>query len=205
MIALPIDDRWRMPEELWKKMEPLLPQKHRTPRGRRSQMSNREVMEAIFYVLVTECAWRRLPRTMGIASTVYDRFLEWREDGVFERIWKERILAYENVEGRGWKWPVIGAVLIKAPLGPQKRERFKAEIIRFDGDLMTVVLTDGRTIQVPVKDFPRLHRGTPEQREQWEFIGDGEAVHWEELDEDLGVEGLIRLYGAITEADESQE
>ena len=58
-------------------------------------------------------------------------------------------------------------------------------------DSLTVDLSDGRTLSVPLTWFPRLLHGTPEERNHWRLIGDGEGIHWEDLDEDISVENLI--------------
>ena len=58
-------------------------------------------------------------------------------------------------------------------------------------DTLTVDLTDGRSISVPVAWYPRLSHGSLEERNDWRFIGDGEGIHWPELDEDLSIEGLL--------------
>jgi hypothetical protein len=55
-----------------------------------------------------------------------------------------------------------------------------------------VKLHDGRTIIVPLSWYPRLLNGTPEQRQNFRLIGDGEYIHWPEIDEDLTVAGLLR-------------
>jgi len=52
-------------------------------------------------------------------------------------------------------------------------------------------LSDGRTVFVPLAWFPRLLHGTPEERNKWRLIGDGEGIHWPDLDEDISVENLI--------------
>jgi len=54
-----------------------------------------------------------------------------------------------------------------------------------------VDLADGRTISVPLTWFPRLAHATPEERNRWRLIGKGEGIHWEEIDEDVSVEGLL--------------
>ena len=62
-----------------------------------------------------------------------------------------------------------------------------------DAELI-VTLADGRKISVPLVrrgGFPRLLHATPEQRRQWELLGDGEGLHWPEVDEDLSVKGLL--------------
>lgn len=66
-----------------------------------------------------------------------------------------------------------------------------AKSVKFTSDMMEVALTDGRIISVPVIWFPLLHEATPEQREKVEIGGGGVSLHWEEIDEDLSVAGLL--------------
>jgi Protein of unknown function (DUF2442) len=65
--------------------------------------------------------------------------------------------------------------------------------VRFDEDSMWVELSDGRTIGVPLAWFPRLLRGTPEQRNQVRISSRG--LHWEALDEDISIQGLLAGLG----------
>ena len=58
-------------------------------------------------------------------------------------------------------------------------------------DTLSVELTDGRTISVPVAWYPRLSHGSDEQRNQWRLIGNGRGIHWPDLDEDVSVENLL--------------
>jgi len=67
----------------------------------------------------------------------------------------------------------------------------KAEDVRVTKDTLSVDLSDGRTIWVPLGWFPRLLRATQEERNNWRFIGKGHGIHWEDVDEDVGVEGLL--------------
>ena len=55
-----------------------------------------------------------------------------------------------------------------------------------------------RELSVPLAWFPRLLHATPEQRQAWELIGRGEGLHWEELDEDISVAGLLAGRGDQT-------
>jgi hypothetical protein len=66
-----------------------------------------------------------------------------------------------------------------------------AESVRFSEDSMTVSLDDGRALSVPLAWYPRLLHGTIPEREKLELIGDGEGIHWPDLDEDISVEGLL--------------
>jgi hypothetical protein len=74
---------------------------------------------------------------------------------------------------------------------------FSPESVRFDSDAMWVVISDGRTIGVPLAWFPRLLAATPEQREGWELSRRG--IHWPALDEDISVAGLLAGLGDQTQ------
>ena len=56
---------------------------------------------------------------------------------------------------------------------------------------MIVTLTDDREISVPVAWYPRLAQATSEQRNNWRLIGNGEGIHWPDVDEDLPVAGIL--------------
>ncbi len=58
-------------------------------------------------------------------------------------------------------------------------------------DTLTVELSDGRSMSVPLTWFPRLLNATPVERNKWRLIGQGDGIHWEDLDEDINIEGLI--------------
>jgi hypothetical protein len=58
-------------------------------------------------------------------------------------------------------------------------------------DTLSVDLEDGRTIAVPIGWYPRLAYGTPKERSHWQISGAGYGIHWPDLDEDIGVEGLL--------------
>ncbi|MFA7267890.1 MAG: DUF2442 domain-containing protein [Sterolibacterium sp.] len=56
---------------------------------------------------------------------------------------------------------------------------------------LTVELEDGRTVAAPLGWYPRLAHASPEERTHWRLIGAGTGIHWEDIDEDISVEGLI--------------
>jgi len=64
-------------------------------------------------------------------------------------------------------------------------------------DELRVELLDGRTMTVPLAWFPRLLDATQVERDNWRIIGDGEGIHWPDLDEDLSVAGLLRGTPAV--------
>lgn len=67
-----------------------------------------------------------------------------------------------------------------------------AENVEFTDNDMVVSLVDGRKVIIPLVWFPRLAKATKSQLEKYEFLGDGEGIHWPEIDEDLSVVGLLR-------------
>jgi len=71
--------------------------------------------------------------------------------------------------------------------------------LNFDESMMWLSLSDGRKLGVPLAYFPRLLRATPEQRLQYEMSGNGTELHWDALDEDISVEGLLMGVGDQTQ------
>lgn len=67
----------------------------------------------------------------------------------------------------------------------------RAEHVQCTDDELVVVLTDGRTLSVPLAWFPRLVKASAQQRDQYELLGDGSGIHWPSLDEDISVLGLL--------------
>jgi len=126
MNEKPVDDGWRIPDELWERIESLLPPKRSYPKGGQPRMPDRPAMDAIFYVLRTGCQWKALPRSLGAPSTVHDRFQEWREAGVFERMWRAGLLEYDERVGIEREWPAMDGAMTKAPLGG-KRDRSQSD------------------------------------------------------------------------------
>jgi hypothetical protein len=63
--------------------------------------------------------------------------------------------------------------------------------LHFDQDTLWVDLADGRQLGVPLAYFPRLLRATPSQRNRYSISGGGTGLHWDELDEDISVAGLL--------------
>lgn len=62
--------------------------------------------------------------------------------------------------------------------------------IYFSNKFMHVQLEEKEQLDIPLQNFPRLLRGTPEQRNQWELSGLGPGIHWDELNEDIYVPAL---------------
>ena len=58
-------------------------------------------------------------------------------------------------------------------------------------DTLSVDLSDGRSISVPIAWFPRLLHASEQERKNWRLIGKGQGIHWEDIDEDISIEGLL--------------
>ncbi len=74
-----------------------------------------------------------------------------------------------------------------------KIQEVRIKDIKVTEDTITAQLVDGRTISVPLAWSWRLSEATPKQRANWRIIGDGQGVHWPDIDEDISAEGM--LYG----------
>ncbi|MBX3111616.1 MAG: DUF2442 domain-containing protein [Fimbriimonadaceae bacterium] len=72
-----------------------------------------------------------------------------------------------------------------------RRLQALATNVAFTEHEIVVSLADGRVVSVPLEWFPRLSQATPEARANWRLIGGGVGLHWEDLDEDISVEGLL--------------
>lgn len=66
-----------------------------------------------------------------------------------------------------------------------------AERVSVTDDTLSVELSDGRSLTVPLTWFPRLLHGTAVERGRWRLIGRGEGIRWEAIDEDISVESLL--------------
>ena len=116
-------NRYLVSDELWEKIVPLLPTHVNTHRfgGGRPRSDDRTCMDAIFFVLRTGCQWNALNAT-GIcpSSTAHDRFQEWVEAGVFEKLWAAGLQEYDELKGIDWSWQSMDGAMTKAPLGGEK-------------------------------------------------------------------------------------
>lgn len=68
----------------------------------------------------------------------------------------------------------------------------RVKTVSFTEATIQVDLMDGRSITVPLAWYPKLLNAEPEMREKWEICGGGYGIHWEDIDEDLSVEGMLR-------------
>lgn len=115
---------YRISDELWAKIDPLLPSPASKPHPlgcHRPRVPNRKVMDGIFFVLRTGCQWNALNAT-GIcsSSTAHRRFQEWQSAGVFATLWKLGLETYDEAKGIDWSWQAMDGAMNKAPLGGKR-------------------------------------------------------------------------------------
>lgn len=116
-------NRFRISDELWAKLEPLIPKRiNPHPRGGgRKPIAARKVMDGIFFVLRTGCQWKALDET-GICSGsgAHRWFQKWVKAGVFLKFWQAGLNEYDELKRIDWKWQSMDGAMTKAPLGGKK-------------------------------------------------------------------------------------
>lgn len=80
-------------------------------------MPDRQVFEAMIYVLRTGIQWNALPAEAGASSTVHDRFQEWERAGFFKTLWQAGLSDYDELIGVQWEWQSVDGAMTKAPFG----------------------------------------------------------------------------------------
>jgi len=108
---------WEISEELWEKVQPLIPAAPSHAKGGRPRMEDRQVFEEIVYVLRVGIQWNALPRELGASSKVHDRFQEWEAKGLFKALWQAGLAEYGELAGIEWEWQSVDGVMTKAPFG----------------------------------------------------------------------------------------
>lgn len=114
---------FRISDELWAVLEPLLPQRVNTHRfgGGRPRVPDRQCADAIFYVLRTGGQWAALNETERCAkSTAHDRFSQWVDAGVFLQLWQAGVELFDELKSIDWNWLSMDGAMTKAPLGGEK-------------------------------------------------------------------------------------
>ena len=115
----PMPTIWRVPDELWEKIEPILAE-HDPPRKTgRPRVDRRAVLlDAIVLRLRTGCQWNRLPKEeFPDDSTVHRTFQRWVETGVLDRLWAALVEECEELGGVNWEWQAADGAMGKARFG----------------------------------------------------------------------------------------
>ena len=124
---------WTVSDELWSKIEGLIPQPGRQPVRRykrkpgagRQPMPARQVFAAIVYVLRTGCQWKALPRQYGSASAVHKYFSDVARGWIFHKLWEAGLAEYDGMHGIAWQWQAADGTMGKAPLATEASVGFR--------------------------------------------------------------------------------
>ena len=110
-------------EELWERIEPLLPAKESNPKGGRPRIPNRDVLTGILFVLRTGCPWEYLPQELGCGSgmTCWRRLRDWHEAGVWEKIWRLLLDELGLADEIDWSKVIFDSCSVRAVFGGRDR------------------------------------------------------------------------------------
>ena len=111
----------KVPDEWWEKLEQELPAPPSRAQGGRKRVEDRKLCDGMLYGLWTGCPWRALSRhDFGPWQTVYDRFVEWKQAGIFERLWARCLHFYDQKKGIDWQWQAADGSYVRAPRGGKR-------------------------------------------------------------------------------------
>jgi len=108
---------FRVPDQMWERIRPLIPAPAKVHRfgGGCPRVPDRDVLDAIFFVLRTGCQWKALDATaICSSSTAHRRFQEWEQAGFFEALWTRALADYDAEVGIDWDWLSIDGSMGKA-------------------------------------------------------------------------------------------
>lgn len=177
----PIPTIWEVPDELWKRIAPVILEMDPPKETGRPRTNPRNVIDAIIFHIRTGCQWNHIPRVYGDDATIHRTFQHWVELGLLERIW---VLLVEECEEFGlvdWEWQAADGMMGKArsggdEIGPNPTDRgkngSKKSLLtdRLGGPLSIVVaganvhdtkLLD-QTIEAIVVDRPKVTKKRPQ-------------------------------------------
>src|SRR5689334_6713535 len=103
-----------MPDALWVRLESLLPVYPKSEKGGRPRLCLRRIANGIFYVLVTGCQWKAMPREFGSGSAIHFYFQEWVALGIFHELWQIALEEYDELRGIDWEWQSLDGAMNKS-------------------------------------------------------------------------------------------
>jgi putative transposase len=110
----------KIPDDLWAEIETLIPAAPSHSKGGRTRADDRNLLDAMLYILWTGAAWRAMPKEFGPWQTVYDRFAEWERAGLFQDIWRRCLHLYDQKRGIDWQWQSADGAYVRSPLGGKR-------------------------------------------------------------------------------------
>ena len=108
---------WRVPDELWERIEPVLNELDPPARTGRKRIEARPALDGIIYEMRTGCQWNVLPKEFGDDSSVHRTYQRWIGKGILDRIWALLVNECEELGGVDWQWQAADAAMGKARFG----------------------------------------------------------------------------------------
>jgi len=112
-----------LPDELWKRIEPLLPAEVPKPKGGRPPIPHRAALTGILFVLKTGTPWEYLPQELGCGSgmTCWRRLRDWQSAGIWKKIWRTLLDELGQADAIDWSTSAIDSCSVRAVFGGRKR------------------------------------------------------------------------------------
>ncbi len=115
--AEPLATIWRVPDELWEHIHPILIRHDPPAKTGRPRIDSREALDAIIFRMRSGCQWNQLPDEFPDDSSVHRTFQRWVRRGVFDRIWKYLVEQCDDLGGLDWNWQSANGAMGKARFG----------------------------------------------------------------------------------------
>ena len=116
----PLPTIWEIPDELWRRIEPILKEFWPRRATGRHVANWRKMLNGILFRMRSGCQWDQLPERFGPKRTVHDWFQRWVQGGIFEKIWAVLVQECDGLDGVDWQWQSADAMLGKARFGGEK-------------------------------------------------------------------------------------
>jgi len=116
----------KLSEKQWTIIEPLLP-KQDFSRGGRPRVDNRQIFEAIRWVLTTGAQWDEVPAKYGSGKTAWKRFTAWKRQGVWKNIWQQLLVMLDKQDKITWEVSYLDGTFASAKKGGQKLTKQRKE------------------------------------------------------------------------------
>lgn len=179
-IQKTLETIWRVPDNLWEKLKPILNEYDPPSRTGRKRIDARAALDAIIFRLRSGCQWNQLPNEFPDDSSVHRTFQRWERNGVLDRIWAGLIEECEELGGVNWQWQSADAAMSKArfggdEIGPNPTDRAKpgtkrSVLTEADGGPLAVVIAganvhDAKLLEKTL-DAVIVERPSPKEVEQ---------------------------------------